>query len=123
MYMKKVKHLSETTMMGALLVVAAICLLPICSGTTLGMVAHSLLVILFLAFTALLWREEAEDERDAYHKMFAGRVAFVTGIALLLAGALYQVYMMHSTDPFLLVVIIAMVLAKIAARAYSRRFL
>lgn len=71
-------------------------------------------------FIALFWKEQAVDEREAVHMMFAGRVAFLIGTTLLTVGIVVQ-SLQHSLDAWLPVVLLAMVASKYAARIYAER--
>ncbi len=115
------KYLSETVILIVLAVLVSICLVPLFGSGMAGMVLHSLLVITFGFFAAFFWREHPNDEREAFHQMFAGRVAFFVGVALLLVWMMWQVYVMQEIDPILIVIIVAMLLAKVIAQIYSRR--
>ena len=80
-----------------------------------------LLVLLIIAFGAValfMWRETSQDEREALHRMFAGRIAFIAGAAVLMVGVIVQ-EMRHALDPWLLLSLGAMVGGKILARFYS----
>ncbi len=117
----KIKYLSETSMLIALMATLLACLLPVFNSGMIGMIVHSLLIILFVAFATFFWRETPKDERDITHQMFAGRVAFFVGVALLLGWMVYQVYIMQTADPVLVMIIVVMVSAKILAHSYSQR--
>ena len=84
------------------------------------MTVMGLLVGVFGLFSAFVVREGALDEREAEHRMLAGRVAFLTGTATLLIGILYQSYT-GEIDGWLVLSLVAMVLAKMAAHFYSDR--
>ncbi len=67
---------------------------------------------------ALALRERASDERDAEHRAFAGRWAFIIGSLVLVVGVVVQTFE-HHLDPWLVVALAVMVLAKMCARAWS----
>ena len=77
------------------------------------------LILAFLAFTAIIWREKAQDEREASHIQKAGRFSFLTGSATLVAGIIYQATK-HNIDPWLLYALSVMVLTKTLARIYDK---
>ncbi len=115
------KYLSETAILIVLAILVSTCLIPLFGSGMAGMVLHSLLVIAFGFFATFFWRERPSDEREVFHQMFAGRVAFFVGVALLLVWMMWQVYIMQSIDPILIIVIVVMLLAKVIAHIYSRR--
>jgi hypothetical protein len=71
-------------------------------------------------FAGIVWKESAGDEREALHRMFAGRVAFITGTVILVAGIAVQ-SLTHTVDVWLVLALIAMVLAKMVGRMYAGR--
>ena len=77
-------------------------------------------LVIFGFFAAFVVRERASDERESTHRMLAGRIAFLTGTATLIAAIVYQSYL-DTLDIWLVFVLVVMVLSKIAARFYSER--
>lgn len=75
------------------------------------------LILGFLSFIGLVWREQASDEREAAHIGKAGRLSFFSGAAVLVAGIVIQA-MQHNIDPWLLYALSVMVLAKLISRAF-----
>lgn len=86
-----------------------------------GMAQMAVLGCLLVAFAVLsvyLLQEQAGDEREAAHRMLAGRVAFFIGSLLLVIGI--AVESVHGTPNMWLVLALAgMILGKVAARFYS----
>jgi cell division protein FtsW (lipid II flippase) len=85
------------------------------------MVHMTMLAVLVAAVGALavfVVRERATDERDDAHRAFAGRAAFLAGSAVLLLGIVMQTFA-HTLDPWLVIALLAMVLAKVATRLWS----
>ncbi|HEY6020253.1 MAG TPA: hypothetical protein VIY48_10225 [Candidatus Paceibacterota bacterium] len=88
----------------------------------------SMLVMLLLALAVVVgsvWgvfvmRERAADERDEAHRALAGRVAFLTGGAVLLVGIVIE-ELAHALDPWLVGALVAMIVAKYAARVWSEK--
>lgn len=76
------------------------------------------LIAVFGAFSTLVLREQAHDEREDAHRMLSGRIAFLVGATIIVVGIAYQSEM-GSVDPWLVLVLIGMVLAKIAVRLYG----
>lgn len=77
-----------------------------------------LLVILFILFAAVLWKENLGDEREQLHKFIASRFAYVAGIAILILGIIFE--SIHTfIDPWLIIAICIMLLAKICGLVYG----
>lgn len=75
------------------------------------------LVVAFLVFVGLVWREKADDERVMIHIQKAGRLSFLTGTTILVAGIVAQAGK-HEVDVWLVLALAGMVLAKLVARMY-----
>jgi hypothetical protein len=75
------------------------------------------LVIAFLVFVGVVWREKADDEREALHIQKAGRLSFLVGISVLVVGVTVQATM-HEIDPWLVFALSGMVLTKLVSRIY-----
>ena len=78
-------------------------------------VQMSLLIFLFIAaavFAGFVWTEKGHDERETLHTMVAGRIAYITGIGIVTLGIIFQ-SMQHALDPWLIIILVAMVIAKI----------
>lgn len=85
------------------------------------MMVMVMLVLTFVVFALLaifVLREKAQDEREVAHRMLSGRIAFLTGSALLTIGIIVQ-GLQHTIDAWLVVSLVAMVLSKIVARMYG----
>jgi len=82
------------------------------------MVMLALTLVIFALFAIFILREKVEDERDLAHRMLSGRVAFLTGSALLTIGIVIQ-SLHDSVDIWLVIVLVAMVLSKLVTRMYS----
>ncbi len=76
-------------------------------------------LVCFVVFAAFVWKEQARDEREEEHRLRAGRVGFLIGIGLLVVGIVWQT-LEHRLDSWLLIVLAAMVLAKLGALLYSQ---
>ncbi|OGG63071.1 hypothetical protein A3C21_01320 [Candidatus Kaiserbacteria bacterium RIFCSPHIGHO2_02_FULL_59_21] len=79
-------------------------------------------VAAFGAFAVFVLRERAVDERDAAHRSAAGRTAFLAGSATLLVGIIAE-GLQSAIDPWLVVALLAMIVAKVSARVYGDRYL
>lgn len=78
------------------------------------------LLVFFGLFSAVIWKERSGDERDNYHKMIAGHLAFLTGSILLTVAIVIQ-ELNHALDSWLVYILIGMILAKIIGHIYSQR--
>lgn len=83
-----------------------------------AMAIACILLIVVAVFVAIVWREHASDEREVVHLATAGRIAFLVGVAVVTTGVVAQSFV-HAVDPWLVGALVAMVLAKIGARAWS----
>lgn len=75
------------------------------------------LILGFLGFIGLVWREQANDEREAVHMQKAGRISFFVGATILVVGIVIQA-LHHDVDPWLLYALSGMVLTKLISRAF-----
>ena len=84
--------------------------------------AHSFLLlgfaVVFSLFALFVWREQARDEREEQHRQVAGRIGFLVGAGLLVAGIIIQ-SLRHSLDSWLLITLTGMIVGKLAGRWYS----
>lgn len=76
-------------------------------------------IVVFAVFAGLTWRERARDERDELHKMLAGRVGYLLGSGVLIAGIVWQTITSHP-DPWLVAALVGMVLGKLLGLYYGR---
>ncbi len=74
-------------------------------------------VVLAIIWAGFVMRERAHDERDALHARHAGRVAYLSGLGVLTLGLIYQ-GLAHAIDPWIVVALGVMVIAKLATRFY-----
>lgn len=77
------------------------------------------LIVLFALFASFIWKENSKDERESLHKMMAGKFAFLVGASGLTVGIIIQ-SLQHSLDGWLVVILGAMVFAKIIGLIYGR---
>ena len=77
-----------------------------------------LLIMMFVAYAAFILREKAEDERDVLHRMVAARAGFFTGTTLLTLGVFIDA-LDGTADKWLVLTLVAMIIAKLAARFYA----
>jgi len=77
------------------------------------------LIVIFIVFSSFIWKEKAQDERENVHRMFSGRIAFLAGSGILVLGIIIESFK-HNLDPWLLLALGGMVLAKIAGLLHSK---
>lgn len=90
--------------------------------TNVQMLLLAAAVAAFGVVAVFVLREGAADERELVHRNLAGRWAFLFGSATIVLGIIVQ-SLNHALDPWLVVVLVVMVLAKLAARFYGDRYL
>lgn len=76
------------------------------------------LIVTFFIFSSFFWKEQAGDEREHLHRLFAGRVSFFIGTAVLVVGIFFQ-SLSHNIDPWLIYALIGMIVGKLLTRLYS----
>ena len=77
-----------------------------------------LLVVLFIVFAALLWKEKPTDEREQLHTLIASRFAYFASVAILVIAIIMQ-HANGSIDPWLIIAVCVMLLAKIVGLLYG----
>lgn len=77
-----------------------------------------LLIVLFIVFTGVMWKETPGDEREQLHKFIASRFAYFAAIATLIIGIVTQSFQ-KSIDPWLIITICIALLAKIVGLIYG----
>lgn len=115
----KNQFISEVVTSSALLIILLYFLKPnkLLMPNSVELMLTLFLLLAFLVFLALVWKEKTRDERENYHRMNASRVSFVAGSSILIIGIIVQ-SAMRSVDPWLIYTLIAMIFAKIATRIY-----
>jgi hypothetical protein len=83
----------------------------------LAMLILAALFVIFCIFAVYIVSEKAGDEREEAHRASAGRAAFLVGAGVLVAGIIIE-DLAHALDPWLVIALIGMILAKIVARSY-----
>ena len=81
-------------------------------GVEMGLVTALALGV--VAFGVYVWREQPADEREAQHGTIAARIAYFSGVMVLLVGIAVQCFGPH-IDPWLPGALATMVLAKMAS--------
>lgn len=115
-------NLKETLVAAALIVIAIVLLNPFDFWMPNMLMASVLMVtlIIFALFASFILREKSVDEREDQHRSLAGRNAFLVGAGLLTLGIMVQGYA-HQVDPWLVMVLIAMIVVKIGTRIWCDR--
>jgi len=80
----------------------------------------TILILLFVSFSIFVWKDKPADEREEVHQSFAGRVAFLSGTALMIIGVVVQSFN-HAIDFWLVLALIVMIISKLIALRYSER--
>ena len=81
---------------------------------------NEMLVLLVVTLLMLMWAgfvlfEKAVDEREIMLRMHAGRIAYLSGIAVLLIALIVQGFS-HAIDPWVMLALGVMVVIKLGAR-------
>ena len=82
------------------------------------MTALLLVVILLLVWAGFVMQETAHDEREVLLKMKSGRVAYLSGLGVLMVALVVQGFA-HAIDPWIAVALVVMVVAKLFTRHYE----
>ena len=83
-----------------------------------ALVAAAVFAALWAGFVAY---EKSRDERELTHTMQAGRVAYLSGIAVLTLALVFQGFS-HTIDPWVMYALGVMVVSKLAVRIYFDRY-
>lgn len=81
------------------------------------MIALLLVVILLLVWAGFVMQETAHDEREVLLKMKSGRVAYLSGLGVLMVALIVQGFA-HAIDPWIAIALAVMVVSKLASRLY-----
>ncbi|HMR55622.1 MAG TPA: hypothetical protein PKD34_03465 [Candidatus Doudnabacteria bacterium] len=73
---------------------------------------------IYVVAMSLVGEGPKEDEREAHHRMIANRTAMITGSIILSIGVLYQVFISHQLDYWLLIALMTINLSKIISLIY-----
>ncbi len=120
--MKMNSWITELILSLILIIVLIVCLNPfgLLMPPPMVMALILFLVIIFGVFSIFIWKERRGDERENYHKIISGHFAFLTGSTLLIIAIAYQ-ELNHELDPWLVLILIGMVLAKLLSQFYSNK--
>ena len=111
-------NLIQEIVVSVVLVILAILFLNPFGFFMFDMMTIAILLVVFSIFSGFVWHEHARDEREAAHAAFGGRVGYLAGAAVLVAGMIAQTFE-HRMDYWTVGAFVAMVVAKIATRAWS----
>ncbi len=75
--------------------------------------------VLFIALVVFIWKEKAADEREGLHRHISARAGYIAGTAILVSGVIMQ-SASHTLDPWLVLALATMILAKLIGVIYSR---
>ncbi len=79
------------------------------------MTALLVVVVLLLVWSGFVMQEVAHDEREVLLKMRSGRVAYLSGLGVLMVALIVQ-GLSHAIDPWIAVALAVMVVAKLVTR-------
>ncbi len=75
-------------------------------------------LVIYTVAMSLVGEGKPTDERDQQHRYISNRIALIVGTAILSLGVLYQLFVTHNIDYWLLVGLIAINLSKIVSLIY-----
>ena len=116
----KNKFLTEISISTILIILLALLLDPfkILMTTQVQMMMIALILIIFVSFSIFVWKEKSRDEREQLHKQIASRFAYLSGASVLILAIIYQTFK-HTLDPWIVIALIIMILAKIGGSLYA----
>ena len=82
------------------------------------MIALLVVSVFMLIWVGFVMKEVAYDEREVVLKMKSGRIAYLSGLGILMVALIVQGFQ-HSIDPWVAVALAVMVLTKLIARIYE----
>jgi hypothetical protein len=82
------------------------------------MIALLIVSLLMLVWAGFVMKETAHDEREVLLKMKSGRIAYLSGLGVLMVALIVQGFT-HAIDPWIAVALAVMVLAKLFTRLYE----
>lgn len=87
--------------------------------SAVGLIIVMMLALLVIAFAVFVWRERPNDEREELHALKAARISFFVGGGVLLLAVIVQ-SINHAIDPWLLVALGSMVIAKLVLSSWLK---
>ena len=73
---------------------------------------------IYVMAMSLVGEGPSEDERELHHRRVANRTAMIAGTIILSVGVLYQLFVTHQLDYWLLVALMGINLSKIISLIY-----
>jgi len=80
------------------------------------------ILVLFIVFCAYIWKEQARDEREQAHILYAGRFAFFVGSGILVAGTLFEYFIHHNVNKWIVFALASMILTKTLGRLWAEKY-
>lgn len=85
---------------------------------SLVMMALLIATVLVCVFAGFVLQEQTGDEREMQQRSHAGRIAYLAGLASLMLAVIVQ-GLAHHVDPWIVLSLGVMLIAKLAARFYE----
>lgn len=82
------------------------------------MLGISVALGLYVVAMSLIGEGKTEDERDLHHRRVANRFAMIAGTVILSLGVIYQIFVTHQLDYWLLIALMGINLSKITSLIY-----
>lgn len=79
------------------------------------------LLVTFVVYALHIVHESPRDEREEAHRAYAARVAYLVGSGALVFGIMYEVLVLHSVDPVIVIALVGMTVAKYATALYAAK--
>lgn len=83
-----------------------------------AMIGVSAVLVIYVVAMSLIGEGPQEDEREVYHRHLANRIAMITGTTILSVAILYQLFINHNLDYWLLFALMGINLAKVTSLIY-----
>lgn len=118
--MKQNKYLLEIIFSVLLVIALMLCLNPFnlfMPAPVIKLLVVALLLV-FGLFSVYIWKERKGDERESFHKILSGHFAFLTGSVILVIGIAVQ-ELNGKLDPWLVIALVGMIIAKVISHIYS----
>ena len=88
-------------------------------ATSMQMMVTAIILIIFISFSAFVWKEKPKDEREVLHNHISSRFAYLSGASILVIAIIYQSFT-YTLDPWIVIALIVMILAKIIGSIYTK---
>lgn len=84
--------------------------------TSIHITVVALTLTIFSAFSLFIWKAQAIDEREKWHRLVESRISFLSGAFVLICGILFQSFS-HQVDLWLVLALFVMFISKIITSA------